>query len=57
VLLLIGSVVVTAYLLFSNYQQASLFTQAKREFLRGSAESLALAKVQLLQVIENDDDN
>ena len=57
VLLLIGSVVVTAYLLFSNYQQARLFTQAKREFLRGSAESLALAKVQLLQVIENDDDN
>ena len=56
-LLLIGSVVVTAYLLFSNYQQARLFTQAKREFLRGSAESLALAKVQLLQVIGNDDDN
>lgn len=57
VLLLIGSVVVTAYLLFSNYQQARLLTQAKREFLRGSAESLALAKVQLLQIIENDDDN
>ena len=57
VLLLIGSVVVTAYLLFSNYQQARLFTQAKREFLRGSAESLALARAQLLQVIRNDDDN
>ena len=56
-LLLVGSVGVTAYLLFSNYQQAHLFTQAKKEFLRGSAESLALAKVQLLQVIRNDDDN
>ena len=56
-LILIGSVGVTAYLLFLNYQQAHLFTQAKKEFLRGSAESLALAKVQLLQVIENDDDN
>jgi hypothetical protein len=28
---------VTAYLLFSNYQQARRFTQAKREFLRGSS--------------------
>ena len=56
-LILIGSVGVTAYLLFLNYQQAHLFTQAKKEILRGSAESLALAKVQLLQVIENDDDN
>lgn len=56
-LILIGSVSVTAYLLFSNYQQARLFTQAKKEFQRGSAESLALAKVQLLQVIRNDDDN
>ena len=56
-LILLGCIGLTAYLLFSNYQQARLFTQAKKEFLRGSAESLAAAKVQLLQVIQHDNDN
>ena len=56
-LILCGCIGLTAYLLFSNYQQARLFNQAKSEFQRGSAESLALAKVQLQQVIRNDNDN
>ena len=56
-LILFGCIGLTAYLLFSNYQQARLFAQAKSEFLRGSPEALALAKAQLQQVVKVDNDN
>ena len=56
-LILLGCIGLTAYLLFSNYQQTRLFTRAESEFRRGNAESLALAKVKLLQVIQRDGDN
>lgn len=56
-LVLLGCIGLTAYLLFSNYRQASLFARAKSEFQHGSAESLANAKVLLQQVIQSDDDN
>ena len=56
-LILLGCIGLTAYLLFSNYQQAHLFAQAKSNFQIGDAKALALAKAQLQQVIQNDDDN
>ncbi len=56
-LILLGCIGLTAYLLFSNYQQTRLFTRAESEFRRGNAESLALAKVKLQQVIQRDGDN
>lgn len=57
VLFLLGCIGMTAFLLFSNYRNVRLFRQAGNNFLRGDAESLALAENQLLQVINIDDDN
>lgn len=57
VLILLGCIGITAYLLFSNYQTVRLFRQAQGNFQRGDAASLALAEAQLLQVIAKDSDN
>ena len=57
VLILLFCIGMTGYLLFSNYQSIRLFMQAESNFLRGDAESLALANAQLQQVIAKDDDN
>lgn len=56
-LILAGCIGLTAFLLYSNYQQANLFAQAKNNFLQGSKQSLARAEMQLRQVIQNDNDN
>ncbi len=56
-LILAGSVGITAFLLFSNYQNVSLFKQAQNNFARGDEQSLDLAEAQLLQLVRNDDDN
>ncbi|MBR2723136.1 MAG: hypothetical protein IKB77_02290 [Lentisphaeria bacterium] len=56
-LILAGSVGITVFLLFSNYQNISLFKQAQSNFARGDDRSLDLAEAQLLQLIRNDDDN
>ena len=56
-LILIGSIATTAFLLFTNYQNIRLFKQAQDNFQRGDAESLSLAEVQLHRVIREDDDN
>ena len=57
VLILIGCIGATAYLLFSNYQNVRLFKQAQSNFLRGDEASLSLAETQLLQLIRHDSDN
>ena len=57
VLILIGCIGITAYLLFSNYQNVRLFKHAQGNFQQGSASSLKLAEAQLLQVIAKDSDN
>ena len=57
VLILLGCVGVTAYLIFSNHQNVSLFKQAQSNFQRGDAESLKLAERQLQQLVRTDDDN
>ena len=57
IVFLAGCIGMTAYLLFSNYQNVRLFKQARDNFLRGDASSLALAEAQLLQVIAKDSDN
>ena len=57
VLILLGCVGITAFLLFSNHQNVRLFKQAKSNFQRGDAESLDLAELQLQQLIRTDDDN
>lgn len=57
VLILLGCIGMTAYLLFSNYQTVRLFKQARDNFQRGDADSLELAEAQLLQVIRRDSDN
>ena len=56
-LILLGSISITAYLLFSNYQNVQLLRQAQNNFRQGDAESLKLAEAQLLQLIRNDADN
>lgn len=56
-LILLASIGLSLFLLFSNYQNIRLFKQAQNNFSRGDAESLALAEVQLLQVIRKDQDN
>ena len=56
-LVLIGCIGVTAYLLFSNYQNVLLFKQAEENFIRGDEESLNVAELQLQQIIRNDNDN
>ena len=57
VLILLGCIGVTAYLLFSNYQNVRLFKLAQSNFERGDPESLDAAEAQLLELIRNDDDN
>ena len=57
VLILLGSIGITAYLLFSNHQNVSLFKQAQSNFQRGDAQSLDLAERQLQQLVRIDDDN
>ena len=57
VLILAGTIGITALLLFSNYRNVRLFKQAQNNFLRGDIESLMLAEAQLLQLIRNDNDH
>ncbi len=57
VLILLGCISMTVFLLFSNYRNIRLFKQAENNFLQGDEESLDLAEVQLLQLIRNDGDN
>ena len=57
VLILLGCVGITAYLLFSNHQNVSLFKQAQSNFQRGDERSLDLAERQLQQLVRIDDDN
>lgn len=57
VLILLASIGMTLFLLFSNYQNIRLFKQAQNNFQRGDEESLSTAEAQLLEVIRNDSDN
>ncbi len=57
ILIIAASIGVTAYLLFSNYQNVLLFKQAKANFQQGNPESLKVAELQLQQVIRSDKDN
>lgn len=57
VLILLGCIGMTAFLLFFNYQNVRLFKQAQSNFLRGDDSSLLLAESQLQQVVQNDNDN
>ena len=57
VLILLGCIGMTLYLLFSNYQNVRLYKQAQSDFLLGDADSRQLAEARLLQVIRKDDDN
>lgn len=57
VLILLGCIGTTVYLLFSNYRNVRLFKQAQSNFARGDEQSLSLAEAQLLQLIRNDDDH
>ena len=57
VLILLGCIGITAYLLFSNHQNVSLFKQAQSNFQRGDTQSLDLAERQLQQLVRIDDDN
>ena len=57
VLILLGTIGMTALLLFSNYRNVRLFRQAQSNFLKGDKNSLESAEAQLLQLIRNDADN
>ena len=57
VLILAGCIGVTAFLLFSNYQNVRLFKQAQDNFLRGEPDSLIAAEAQFQQVVRLDKDN
>ena len=57
VLVLLGSIALSAYLFFSNYQNVQLLRQAENNFKLGDAEALKLAEAQLRQLIRNDADN
>ena len=57
VLILLGSIGMTAFLLFANHKNVRLFKQAQDNFLRGDDSSLSLAEKQLLQAVQNDSDN
>ena len=52
VLILLGCIGMTAFLLFFNYQNVRLFKQAQSNFLRGDDSSLLLAESQLQQVVQ-----
>ncbi len=56
-LILLGSIVLTVYLFFSNYQNVQLLQQAESNFKSGDTESLKLAESQLLTLVRNDPDN
>ncbi len=57
VLILIGCVGMTFFLLFSNYRNIQLIKQAQNNFQQGGDEALALAEAQLLKITANDSDN
>ena len=57
VLILVGTIGITACLLFSNYQNVRLLKQAQNNFRRGDDESLNLAESQLLLLVRSDSDN
>ncbi len=57
VLILLGCIGMTAYLLLFNYRNVRLFKQAKGNFLQGDENALTLAESQLLQIIRSDSDN
>ena len=57
VLILLGTIGMTAFWLFSNYRNVRLFKQAQNNFLKGDAPSLESAEAQLLQLVRNDADN
>lgn len=56
-LILLGSIALSAYLFFSNYQNVQALRQAENNFNQGDSESLKLAEAQLLQLVRNDPDN
>ena len=57
VLILLGCISLTVFLLFSNYRNVRLFKQAQSNFQRGDEESLTLAETQLQQFICRDSNN
>ena len=57
VLVLLGSIGMSFFLLFSSYQNIQLFREAANNFKRGDSKSFDSAERQLLQLINNDDDN
>ena len=57
VLVLLGSIGMSFFLLFSSYQNIQLFREAANNFKRGDSKSCDSAERQLLQLINNDDDN
>ena len=57
VLVLLGCIGMTGYLLFSNYQNVRLLKQAQNNFLRCDSASLISAEAQLQQLVRNDSDN
>ena len=57
VLILLGCIGMTAYLLLFNYRNVRLFKQARNNFLKGDENSLTLAESQLLHIIRSDSDN
>ena len=56
-LILLVCIGMTAFLLFSNYQNVALLKQAQANFQQGDEKSLDIAEAQLLQLVRNDDDN
>ena len=57
VLVLLGCIGVTAFMLFANYRNVRLFKQAQSNFQRGDDVSLDLAEVQLQRLIAEDSNN
>ena len=57
VLILVGCISMTAFLLFSNARNVRLFKQAQSNFQHGDDASLDLAEAQLLQLIAKDSNN
>ena len=56
-LILLVTIALTVYLVFSNYRNVRLLQQAEGNFLRGDDHSLMLAEQQLRQYIQNDSDS
>ena len=57
VLILLGCIGMTGFLLFFNYKNVRLFKQAQHNFKQGDEASLDLAEAQLQRVIRIDNDN